>query len=64
MFEFNHRTSRQVTSAILEGVENGLYDKDALIYNLLNWMSENEVAEFARRNDYLPDTEDETDSED
>jgi hypothetical protein len=45
-----------------------LYDKDEMIRNLLNWLSEDEVKDFARRNEYLPnagdDETDETDGED
>jgi len=56
MFGFSHKQSRPVTSKLLENVEQGVYDKDALIRDLLNWLSESEVAAFARKNDYLPDT--------
>ena len=62
---FNHRRSRPVTCELLDGVEQGLFDKDEMITNLLNWLSEDDVKDFARRNDYLPyagepDTEPET----
>lgn len=62
MFEFNHRVSRRITSQILDNLEQGLYDRDNLIRDLLNWMSESEVAEFANKYEYIKDTE--SDSED
>jgi hypothetical protein len=54
------RESRRVTSELLDLVEQGVIDRDSLIRDLLGWMSEEDVAEFARRNDYITDeTEDE-----
>jgi hypothetical protein len=58
MFGFDHRKSRPVTCQMLDGVEQGLFDKDNLIRDLLNWLSEDEVKTFARRNDYLPNAGD------
>ena len=46
-------TVRKVTNQILEQVQQGLLDKDNLIRDLLGWMSEDDVAEFAERNDYV-----------
>lgn len=51
---FNHRTSRKYTSALLDAVDEGLFNKDSLIADLLGWMSEDEVKEFVRRNDLMP----------
>ena len=65
MFGFNHRKSRPVTSKLLDNMEQGLYDKDNMIRDLLNWLSEDEVKQFARANDLLPDAgepDDETES--
>ena len=45
--------SRAVTCALLDAVDEGIIDRDTLIQDLLGWMSEADVAEFARRNDYL-----------
>jgi hypothetical protein len=56
---FNHRVSRKVTSELLDLAEGGVIDWESLARDLLGWMSEHEVAEFARRNDYIQDTEDE-----
>jgi len=66
MFTFNHRQSRPITCKLLDNLEQGLYDKDDMIRNLLNWLSEDEVKDFARRNDYLPNAGDDesTDEED
>ena len=67
MFGFDHRKSRPITSKLLDNLEQGVYDKDNLIRDLLNWLSEDEVKDFARRNDLLPnagdDDEDDTDEE-
>jgi hypothetical protein len=53
MFSYSYRTSRPVTSELLDNLEEGLYDKDRMIADLLGWMSERDVAEFARANDYI-----------
>ncbi len=58
MFTFSHRQSRPVTSELLDLAEQGVIDWETLARDALGWMSEAEVAEFARRNDYLQ-TEDE-----
>jgi hypothetical protein len=68
MFGFNHRRSRPITCKLLDNLEQGVYDKDNMIRDLLNWLSEDEVKEFARANDLLPnagddDTEDSTNEE-
>jgi hypothetical protein len=65
MFGFNHRQSRPVTCKLLDNLEQGLYDKDNMIRDLLSWLSEDEVKQFARANDLLPnagddDADDET----
>jgi hypothetical protein len=54
---------RNVTNQLLEAVAQGTLDKDVLIRDLLGWMSEDDVAEFADRNDYvcLHDEEDDED---
>lgn len=58
MFGFDHRKSRPVTSKMLDLVEQGVFDKDNLIRDLLNWLSEAEVKQFARANDLLPNAGD------
>lgn len=58
------RRSRLYTTQLLDMVEQGLIDKDSLISDLLGWMSEDEVKDFARRNDYIQeDPEDEDEDE-
>jgi hypothetical protein len=52
------RDSRRVTTELLDLVEQGVIDRDNLIRDLLGWMSESDVSEFARRNDYITDDED------
>ncbi len=53
MITFNHRQSRPVTCEVLDLAEQGVIDWETLARDALGWMSESEVAEFARRNDYL-----------
>ena len=60
---FDHRTSRKYTSALLDAVDEGVMDKDALIRDLLGWMSEADVQEFVRRNDLMPWLETEEDED-
>ena len=46
----NPRDSRAYTCALLEMVDEGYFDKDALIQDLLGWMSEMDVEHFCKRN--------------
>jgi hypothetical protein len=57
MFRFDHRQSRPVTSELLDMAEQGMLDWETLARDALGWMSEAEVAEFAKRNDYITDTD-------
>lgn len=57
MFRFSHRESRPVTSELLDMAEQGMIDWETLARDALGWMSEAEVAEFAKRNDYITATE-------
>lgn len=59
MFTFSHRQSRPVTSELLDMAEQGMIDWETLARDALGWMSEHEVAQFAQRNDYIRDEEDE-----
>ena len=43
------RDSRAYTCAVLELVDEGLLDKDTLIADLLSWMSEHDVEQFAKK---------------
>lgn len=64
MFSFNHKQSRKYTCAVLDALDEGMFDKDALIQDLLGWMSEDDVKEFVRRNDLMPWLEDDSEEED
>ena len=55
MFGFSHRQSRPVTSELLDMAEQGMIDWESLARDALGWMSEAEVAQFARRMDYIRD---------
>ena len=57
--------SRRYTCELLSLVEDDMLDKDALIRDLLGYLSESEVADFARKNDYIPwlDREEDEDEE-
>jgi hypothetical protein len=52
--------SRAVTCQLLDNLEQGIYDKDRMIQDLLGWMSEAEVARFARANEYIIDEDEES----
>ena len=49
----DQRRSRSATSALLEMIDQGVINRDSLINDLLSWLSEAEVAEFARDNGYI-----------
>ena len=53
---FNHRTSRAVTTEVLDLAEQGVLSWETIARDALVWMSEQEVAEFARINGYVEDT--------
>ena len=57
--------SRRYTCELLSLVEDGMIDKDYLIRDLLGYLSESEVADFARKNDIITylDREDEEEDE-
>lgn len=55
--------TRIYTKKLLDLVDEGVVDKDALILNLLNWMSEDFVKEFYEQY-YEIDEEDEEEGED
>jgi len=57
--------SRRYTCELLSLVEDDMIDKDTLIRDLLGYLSESEVADFARKNDYITwlDREEDEDEE-
>jgi hypothetical protein len=59
MYGFSHRVSRPVTSELLDGLDQGLYNAERMVQDLLGWMSESEVARFARANEYLMEEDEE-----
>ena len=59
MFTFSHRTSRPVTSELLDLAEQGVIDWETLARDALGWMSEAEVARFAQSNDYIVEEDEE-----
>jgi hypothetical protein len=52
---------REYTNKILELVNEGVIDQESLIRNLLDWMSEQEVKDFALFEGYVEDEEDDGD---
>ena len=59
MFTFSHRTSRPVTSELIDLAEQGVIDWETLARDALGWMSEAEVARFAQSNDYIVEEDEE-----
>lgn len=53
--------TREYTNKIIEMVDEGLIDRDILIRDLLNYMSESDVAEFY--DSYFDQDEDEDDGQ-
>ncbi len=51
--------NREATEHILELVEDGLLDRDTVIMACLKYMSEDDVADMARINEFFYDDEDE-----
>ena len=39
-------------------VDQGIIDKDSLIINLVNWLSESETQEFMEANEYVEEEDD------
>jgi len=62
MFSFLDKSQpRAYTTTLLDMVDEGIVDKDKLIHNLLMWMSESEVEEFASSIGYILDEDDDED---
>ena len=45
--------AREFTTRMLEMLDEGMFNKDDLIHDLLNYLSEDEVKDFVRRNDFV-----------
>jgi hypothetical protein len=59
MFRFDHRQSRPVTTEVLDLAEQGVIDWESLARDALDWMSEEEVNQFAQHNGYIVEDDDE-----
>lgn len=56
--------TRKYTKAVLNGVDEGLFNKDMLINEILMWMSEDDVRGMVKHYGYyLPDLIEETEEE-
>tara|TARA_Y100001958_G_C20815400_1_gene272643 strand:+ start:214 stop:441 length:228 start_codon:yes stop_codon:yes gene_type:complete len=51
--------ARANTNQLLEAVEEGLLDKDQVIMACVKYMSESDVADMCRINEFFPDYEEE-----
>jgi len=47
------KEARFYTIQLLQLVEDGVLNKDRIIYDLLGYLSEAEVEDFMRKNDYM-----------
>ena len=60
----NHVYTRKVTNKLLEMIEEGVLDRDALILSCLTYMSEADVADMAQSEGFLGDEDDEDNEDD
>jgi len=56
--------SRNATSDLLDMVKDGLLDRDNVILACVNYMSEDDVAEMCRINEFVYDDEDDDEEKD
>ena len=59
----NRQATRQATERVLELVEDGLLDRDTVIMACLKYMSEDDVADMARANEFFYDEDYEDEEE-
>jgi len=45
--------AREFTTRMLELLDEGMFNKDDLIHDLLNYLCEDEVKDFVLRNDFI-----------
>lgn len=50
MMNFDIHKAREYTVRLMEAVDDGMVDKDQLIRDLVNWMSEQDVKDFVEAN--------------
>lgn len=55
--------TRKATNRLIELAEDGVISWEDIARTALNWLSEDEVDEMARVNEFIPDEEDEEDEE-
>lgn len=59
------RKPREATNQLLEWIEQGMLDRDTVILACLKYMSEDDVAEMCRVNEFFDiEEEEETDDDD
>ena len=51
--------TREYTTKLLDLIDDGVIDAESLARDLLGWLSEDEVREFAERNDYITEEDEE-----
>ena len=56
--------TRKTTNRLIELAEDGVISWEDIARTALNWLSEDEVDEMARVNEFIPDEEDEEDDAD
>ena len=56
--------TRKATNRLIELAEDGVISWEDIARTALNWLSEDEVDEMARVNEFIPDEEDEEDDAD
>ena len=56
--------TRVNTNRLIDMVENGLLDTETTLYALLNFLSDDEVGEFAESEDYFYEEEEDEDEDD
>ena len=48
---------REYTNLIIDDIENGMLSREFVLNELLSWLSEHEIAEFAQDRIYTDDTD-------
>ena len=51
--------SRKYTNILLEGIENGIFDKDTVIMACIKYMSEDEVEDMMHHNEMIGEEDNE-----
>ena len=57
-------TARYYTNKLLEMIEDGLFDKDDVIMACVKYMSEDDVEDMMKCNDFIEDEDEECEDED